>query len=61
MKVHELAKQLLDLPWDAEIGVALPGEDIHPIGLVGCIPEGPLGIYKPNLCYIEFLEFYEEE
>ena len=53
MTVRELVTQLMQLPMDATIAVALDQDKMVHIENSGQIPEGPLGIYKPKLCYIE--------
>ena len=57
MTVREAIKMLLEFPMEAELAVALPGEDeMRHIENMGAIPEGPFGIARPNLCYIEIGE-----
>ena len=54
MTVQELMKQLLECPMDSDIEIAMPGQDdMREVMAVGMIPEGPFGIYKPKLVYLE--------
>jgi hypothetical protein len=56
MTVRELITQLIQFPLDATIAVALNQDKMVHIDNSGAIPEGPLGIYQPRLCYIELSE-----
>lgn len=54
MTVKDLIKQLIELPPEAEIGIAVSHDKICRMADVGVICEEPFGILKPNLAYIEF-------
>ena len=58
MQVHDLVAHLIKLPWNAKVTVALPNDkdSLYPVEMVGIIPEGPFGIYKPNIVYLEISE-----
>ena len=56
MTVRELVQYLMQLPMEATIVVALDQDKMVHIENTGVISEGPFGIAKPNLCYIELSE-----
>lgn len=54
MTVQEVIKQLIELPMDAELVVATTRDEMR--NIIGVILEGPFGIFKPHLAYIEMGE-----
>ena len=58
MTVQELMRQLIELPMEAQVTAAIDKDTMRHIDLLGVIPEGPLGIYKPGLVYLELGEEY---
>ena len=53
MTVQEAIKLLIDAPMEAELTVAVDKDTMLRIDNIGIIPEGPFGIYKPRMVYIE--------
>ena len=53
MTVQEAMAMLLQMPMDATLAVATDRDTMKHIENIGAIPEGPFGIYKPKLVYIE--------
>lgn len=56
MTVQEAMQMLLQMPMDATLAVATDSDTMKRIENIGAIPEGPFGIYKPRLVYIELGE-----